>query len=239
MLGFFKRKPSKPQLQPHTAVAVAFGTPGKPTMVVSFESSELPYIKHHALRALCGLLMDRHSDCQVCPFCGDSDAMIQVIVRVEGQVDAVSKAPVVALYFCKATEVVGDNMDPVRDWAFRVGYAESTPFRKAVVNLLGDGSYFAEYGPIANPTEGDYSTGQLDRTAPTYSFRCVPEPTHTQWHYWESELTANQRTVPEFLCLRLRGEWWVIDRDIEESGVQQVAALTVADNPAHERRTPV
>ena len=239
MLGFFKRKPSKRQFQPHTAVAVAFGTPGKPTMAVPFESSELPYIKHHALRALCGLLIDRHSECRVCPFCGDPDMPMQMIVRAINQTDAESLKPVVALYFCNATDVEGENIDPVRDWAFRVGYAESTPFRKAVVTLLADGSYYAEYGQIAYLTEGDHSTGQLDRTAPTYRFRCIPEPTYTRWHYWGSGLTAKQTTVPEFLCLRINREWWVIDRDIEQSGVQQVAALSVADNPAHERRTPV
>ena len=36
------------------------------------------------------------------------------------------------------------------------GYADRMPDRKAVVNLMDDGTYFARYGPIVNPVESDF-----------------------------------------------------------------------------------
>ena len=192
-------------------------------IVVPFTSTELPYIKEHGLRALCGLLMDRHSACTVCPFCGHHDPsdeladVMQLIVHVEAQVDAHTGNPLVALYFSKAVlPDQGDAVDPVKDWGAQVTYAEDVPTRKAVVNLLDNGAYHAQYGPITNPTSGDHSTGALDRTEWTLAFHCDPEPRYTKWRYWESGITPEQTVVPEFLCLRLRGEWWVIDRDREQ-----------------------
>ena len=159
-----RRKP------PKTSPAGLF--PGN--AVVPFESEDLPYIKHHGIRALCGLLMDRHSACSLCPFSGDPEPMATVLVNIIAQTGAESGNPLVAFYFSKATEVRGDNMEVVRDWATRVGYAESTPSRKAVVNLLDNGNYHAVYGHIANPTEGDYSSGTLDHSQPRIAFRCGP-----------------------------------------------------------------
>lgn len=73
-------------------------------VVVPFTSGELPYVKWHGLRALAGLLMDRHSSCTVCPFCGvhdpsDEADLTQVIVQPIGQEDIQTGAPVLALYF--------------------------------------------------------------------------------------------------------------------------------------------
>ena len=205
--------------------------------IVEFTSFDLPYIKNHGLRALCGFLMDRHSACGVCPFCNlrQDDDVDELIVRVDGQRTPTGD-PVVALYFCKAARTPdGYKAESIEDWAAHLGYAEATPQRKAVVQLLDNGAYYAVYGPIANPTEGDYSTGMLDRTGWTLDFYCDPEPTHTRWTYWESQNTPGQLQIPEFLCLRLRGEWWIVDRDMERGMVkiQQVAALAVADKPDH------
>ena len=120
----------------------------------------------------------------------------------------------------------------------KIGVPESgmptrQPVRKAVVQPVSDGTYIARYGQIANPTEGDYSSGRLDTSQPVIPYRCNPEPDWAQWRYWESGITKNQTAVPEFLCLRLRREWWILDRDMEQGMIQQVAALTVADNPDH------
>ena len=236
-------------------------------VVVPFTSEELPYVKWHGLRALCGLLMDRHSACHVCPFCGvhdpnDEADLTQVIVQAICQQDMNTGAPVVALYFSKAmmpepgepesapsrrvrrwSETLRPRrkeptpeppeIDVVSGWGGTVTFAEDVPSRKAVVALLDNGRYYAEYGPIANPTRGDHSTGALDRTAWTLAYYCDPEPTYAQWRYWDSHITEGQEVVPEFLCLRLRGEWWILDRDRQRRMVQQVAALTVADNPDH------
>ena len=205
--------------------------------VVPFESSELPYIKHHALRALCGLLMDRHTACQVCPFCGNDDDPMELIVKAESQVAEQSGNPLIALYFNKVAPLQGDGMDVVNDWAPNVTYGEKTAFRKVVVNLLDNGNYYAQYGPIVNAVDGDHSSGLLDRSQWQLNFYCAPEPAFAMWRYWDSVLTAKQSTVPEFLCLRIRGEWWVIDRDIRQGAVQQVAALAVANNPSHPIQT--
>ena len=71
-------------------------------------------------------------------------------------------------------------MNVVTDWAPRVRYAEPAPSRKAAVALLDNGAYYTEYGHITNPTEGDYSTGALDRYQGTIKFYCdPPEPDFT------------------------------------------------------------
>ena len=87
-------------------------------------------------------------------------------------------------------------MDVVGDWAARVGYAESTPSRKAAIALLDNGNYYAEYGHIANPTEGDHSSGTLDRSIGVFEFYCDPEPDFTRWQYWDSQITEGQKTCP-------------------------------------------
>lgn len=204
--------------------------------VVPFTSMNLSYAKSHGLRVLCGLLMDRHSACTICPFCGinDDDGIHQLIVHVEMQTDGTTGAPLLALYFCKAAyPSESPEANNIEEWAARLTYAEAVPNRKAVVNLLDNGAYYAEYGPIANPTQGDYSTGALDREEWTLFFYCDPEPAYTRWQYWESQVTPGQRVVPEFRCLQTGGEWWVVDIDRERKMVHQVAAITVADNPDH------
>ena len=202
--------------------------------VVPFTSWDLSYAKYHGLRALCGLFMDRHSACTICTFCGSHNGILQLIVHVEMQTDAITNEPLLALYFCKA-EYPSDSSEAesIEEWATRLTYAEAVPTRKAVVHLLDNGAYSAEYGPIANPTEGAYSTGALDREGGTLSFYCEPEPAYTRWQYWESEMLPGQKIVPEFRCLQARGEWWIVDIYRERRMVQQVAALTVADNPDH------
>ncbi|MCY4528934.1 MAG: hypothetical protein OXD46_07930 [Chloroflexi bacterium] len=203
---------------------------------VPFASMDLSYAKTHGLRALCGLLMDRHSACTTCPFCGinDDDDILQLIVHVEMQTDATTEKPLLAFYFCKAVyPSESPKANNIEEWAARLTYAEAAPNRKAVVNLLDNGAYYAEYGPIANPTQGHYSTGSLAREDWTLFFYCNPEPTYTRWQYWESQVTLGQRVVPEFRCLQTQDEWWVVDIDRERKMVQQVAAITVADNPDH------
>ena len=200
----------------------------------SFTSSDLSYAKYHALRALCGLFMDRHSACSICPFCGSPSGTHQLIVHAEMQTDATTNEPLLALYFCNATPPSdGPKPDSIEAWAQLLTYAESAPSRKAVVRLLNNGTYFAEYGPIANPVHGDYSTGMLDRSEWTLPFSCDPEPAYARWQYRESQMPPGQRVVPEFRCLQTNGEWWIVDIDRERRMVQQVAALTVADNPDH------
>ena len=210
---------------------------GDAPRLVEFTSWQLAYAKEHGLRALCGLLMDRHDDCKICTFCGSHSAggIQQVIVQVAMQTDARGGDPVLALYFSKGVLPDGIEQidDVVREWAPRLTFAEEVPNRKAVVNLLDDGCYYAQWGPIANPTRGDYSTGMLDRSQHNLAYYCNPEPSYTRWQYWESQITPGQQVVPEYRCLQLRGEWWIIDIDRGRNMIQQVAALTVANNPNH------
>ena len=214
--------------------------PSQEVKFVPFVSWDLSYAKYHGLRALCGLLMDRHSACPFCPFCGSQDGIHQLIVHVAIQTDALTNEPIIALYFCKA-EYPSDSPEAenIEEWAFRLTYAEAVPARKAVVRLLDKGDYRAEYGWIANPTEGDYSTGALNREEGTLFFYCDPESAHARWQYWESQMLPGQKVVPEFRCLQARGEWWIVDIDREREIVQQVAAISVADRPDHLTRRPI
>ncbi len=48
---------------------------------------------------------------------------------------------------------------------------EERPSRKFVVQPHSDGTYIAKYGHIANPVDGDYSTGALDWNGDVRTFR--------------------------------------------------------------------
>ena len=206
------------------------------------DTFELPNAKRHGLRSLVGLLADRHSNCQLQhPFCGSPavpvEGFLTVIAFATSQQDEVNGDPVMALYLCPAVPAAiyantDGEVNPLEYAAF-LAPRDRVPNRKVVINLHSEGTYKGELGAIANPVEGDYSTGRLDWSQPTESLRLDPEPSHAKWEYYESQITEGQAVVPEFHCFMLRGEWWVVDVDRERGMYQQVAALEFADNPNH------
>ena len=220
------------------------GNPGgQDRVIVPFpdDIDELPMLKYHGLRALCGMFMDRHSTCQSPhPFCGNIGNLpgagtIQLIAHVIPQANESDGALFPTIYFTRAESKQSfDDHEaiPPFEYVASLDYYEKTPSRKLVVSLVSDGTYIAQYGSIANPVEGDYSTGSLDWDN-SRTLYCNPEPSHTRWEYWQSELTAEQLVVPEYRCLMLRNEWWIVDADRGRGFTQQVAALTVADDPNH------
>lgn len=206
------------------------------------DTFELPNAKHHGLRSLVGLLADRRSDCRLQhPFCGappgPGEGYLLVVAFATSQEDGNTGDPVMALYLCRALPAAifskaKGEINPL-EYTASLAPQNSVPDSKVVVNLLEDGTYRGELGSVANPVEGDYSTGRLDRSVPTEVLRLNPQPSHARWEYYESKVTGGQRVVPEFHCFMLRGEWWVVDLDRERQMYQQVAALDFADNPRH------
>ena len=196
--------------------------------------ADLPVLKYHAVRALCGVFMDRHSNCKSPhPFCGDiSTTVVQLIANAVHQDSP--NGPIMAIYLSKAVHPAppeGEQIHPL-DAAISIDYAEEIPYRKLVVMPVSNSNYYiASHGPILNPVEGNYVTGRIDPNA-TRTFYANPEPPHTKWQYWECEL-LNENITPEFRCLMVHGECWVVDADRVQGLVQQVAGLSMADNPEH------
>ncbi len=218
-------------------------TPARPEVtVVPFppELEDLPVLKYHGLRALCGWFMDRHSECvSPHPWCRQppGEGIMQLIAHVIPQVWEDGDGLLLAIYFTRAKgseldQNSSEEVDPLQ-YTVDMTYAEASPSRKLVVHMASDGTYVGNYGPILNPVEGDYSTGRLDQEADVRTFYCDPEPAGIKYQYWDTKLSAEQNVVPEFHCLRLRGEWWVVDFDRERGLAQQVAAISVMDNPKH------
>jgi hypothetical protein len=214
--------------------------PERGPVVVPFpdDIAELSVLKHHGLRALSSFLMARHSACRSPhPFCGPAvnvETVLYLIAHVVLQAGEADGRLFPAIYFTRAKSGLPDTGELIEpfDYVSHLDYAEETPSRKLVVDLISDGTRSIQYGPILNPTVGDYSTGRIDPD----NFRtvyCNPEPLHAKWQYWESQLTAGQQVVPEFRCLLLRGEWWIADADRQRGLAQQVAGLTLADDPNH------
>ena len=213
-------------------------------LVVPFtaDTFELPNAKRHGLRSLVGLLADRRSDCQLPhPFCGPppgpGEGHLSVVAFATSQEDGNTGDPVMALYLCRAVPAdkyanTDSEVDPL-EYTVLLRPRDDVPNSKVVVNLLSNGTYHGEIGDIANPVEGDYSTGRLDRSIANERLRLDPEPAHAKWEYYESQITDGQKVVPEFHCFMLRGEWWVVDVDRERQMYQQVAALEFADSPNH------
>ena len=195
-------------------------------------------LRHHAIRALCGALMDRHTACRSPhPFCGQhgEDTYIELIAEAipQGSNPTSSSPDLIGIYLSPAsasahmsTEEKWDTME----YIIRMVPTEPAPNRKLVVYPPQGGTYRAMYGPILNPAEGDYSTGSID-PANARPLNCNPEPRHCRWKYWESSLTRGDWLVPRFHCLQVLGEWWIVD--VDRTRAQQVAAFDFADNPEH------
>ena len=245
-------KKSRPDFQSERAPARAL-VPASASEVVpepknttSFDGDleDFAVLRHHAVRALCGVLMDRHSACKSPhPFCGSShqqygDLLTMLIAHAVPQRDAATGGDLIGIYLCNAEEGPasemksgGEEWDPI-EYIARMTYTQSTPSRKLVINPPKDGRHLAQYGPIVNPVEGNYATGRInpDDQRELYS---NPTPAHCRWQYWESGLTNGDNLIPEFHCLQVSGEWWVVDVDRVRGLAQQVAALDLADNPEH------
>lgn len=240
-----KSGPTNPQLDRNLASTLdsrpcvhAYTNP--PIVPFPDDVAELPQLKHHALRALCGALMDGHSQCYVPghPFCSgwiaDPRRTGTLIAEVACQKDLDDDSYLVAIYLTRAISRMPATDEPVAqmDYVMSLDFADTVPDRKMVVQLLANGHYLADYGPILNPVERDYSTGRLDREHSVLLY-CDPEPTHAQFTYWPSGVTEGQVVVPQFKCLMENGQWWIADVDHDRKCGQQVAGLEVADNPEH------
>jgi len=203
---------------------------------------DLTILRHHALRALCGFLMDRHTACRSPhPFCAivghqkNEERPQQLIAAAIPQRSPVSSdhSDIIGIYLCRAmdSEQTGEEQDIMKSITEMVP-ADPAPHRKLVVSAPQDDTYTVAYGPILNPVEGDYFTGSVD---PTYTrvFKCNPEPRHCRWQYWESALSKGDRSISILHCLQVFGEWWVVEIDPGYELAQRVAALALADNPEH------
>ena len=200
------------------------------------------FVKHHALRALCGVLMDGHSQCLEPghPFCSGFkvESHHQMTMTLIGEVACEKNEDddsfLVAIYLSKAVSQMTASNEPVAqmDYIMSLNFAGPVPDRKMVVRLLPNGDYLAYYGPILDPVPGDYSTGHLDWDKSVILYG-DPEPAHAQFTYWPSGVTEGQQVVPQFKCLMENGQWWVADVDPERQFGRQVAGLEVADNPEH------
>ena len=197
-------------------------------------------LKYHGLRALCGMLMDRHEACQAAhPFCGpnahrkNGDTPVMLCAHIIPQRQT-SGEDLIGIYLCKAVGGLREtgDIDPL-EYTTQLICSEATPFRKMVAQLVSDGTYFIQYGEVLNPVEGDHSTGRLDQDTVT-EFRGDPEPAYGKWEYQDIQIGDGPlRTIPEFHCLQVFGEWWVVDVDKEKLMRQKLAALSVANNPYH------
>ena len=197
--------------------------------------AELRLLKHHGVRALGGLMMGRHSACKSPHlWCGEIRPAL-FIAHAIPQFDDAQDTPLLAIYLSLARSrpaEAGHETQDLMEFAGSVEYADRTPALKLVVNFASDGTFVVQYGPIFNPVEGDYSTGMINRAAMRELY-CHPEPSHTKWQYWESQVSEGQTSVPELICVQAGGEWNIVDRDRARGIAQQVAWLQVADDPGH------
>ena len=197
--------------------------------------SEPAILKNHAVRALCGAFMDRHSKClSPHPFCGDINS--HPVILIANAIRQISPdGPVLAIYLSRATDEFiarpgTGTIDPL-EGAVSFRYLDEAPYRKMVVNLANDGTYLAYYGSILNPVDGDYSTGGIDPSTARL-LHCNPEPQHTEWQYWESRIPVDE-FVPRYHCLVVHGQCWVVEVNPSQNIYQQVAGLSISDNPNH------
>ena len=198
-------------------------------------------LRYHAVRALCGMLMDRHTACQSPhPFCnpghrqdGYELQMFVAEVVPQGTKDT-GYADLIGIYLCPAVAPKGsENEEDIMQFIAGMAPSEAAPTRKLVVSSPKDGIYPAVYGPIINPVAGDYSTGSIDSDNSRPVNNCNSEPRHCRWQYWESDLNEGDWQVPRYHCLQVFGQWWLVEMDRGRGRLQQVAGLQLADSPEH------
>ena len=230
----FKRK-CEPKQSRRSARSDVLFPPDRFTVSFSDDITDMDVLKRHAVRALCGMFMDRHSACRSPhPFCGNVHAEPAKLIAIPVNQNNADGTPVLAIYLSRATESIapaaGEQITPF-DGTVSLQYIEKIPHRKMVVWPNNDGTYTAYYGPILNPVEGYYATGSIDQDA-VRLLLCDPEPKHARWEYWPSEL-SNDEYYPEYRCLIVHGQCWVVEADLNQGLVQQVAGLEITDHPGH------
>lgn len=216
-------KKPKPGPKPEPAASPSFG-----------DLEDFATLRHHAIRALCGALLDRHTACRSPhPFCGpahrqNGDSRIEFIAEAVAQRSALTGgSDRIGIYLCPAT---GEPKEDIMEYIASMAHTQPVPTRKLVVFPPKSGVYQAIYGPILNPVEGDYATGSSD-PGNGRPLTCNPEPKHWRGQYWESGLTLGDSF--RFHCLQMFGNWWVVEVDEVRGLAQQVAGLAFADNPEH------
>ena len=200
-------------------------------------------LHHHVVRALCGVLMNRHSDCSYLhPFCGPGahhkvdDNQVPFIVNAVPQVDPYSTT-VIGIYLTRAVAVESteDEKDIIQ-YISRMMPAEVMPSGKIVVYPMKNGIYPVAYGAVINTVIGGYATGSIDPATARY-FISDPEPSHCQWQYEDSVITPEVPlgTYPilQFHCLQVFGECWVVEINSTRQMTQLVAVVDFADSPEH------
>ena len=132
-------KKSKPDREPEPEglqekkVAASFGG----------NLEDFALLRHHAVRALCGLLMDRHTACRSPhPFCrqpghrqaGDVPMMLITEAVPQRSDTSTSNLDLIGIYLCPAAAVVGsEEHGDVMDLIMRMTPSQPTPNRKIVV----------------------------------------------------------------------------------------------------------
>ncbi len=227
---------------------VEYTTPQMPRQMagapVTFGNlNDFTVLRNHAARALCGALMDRHSECsRQHPLCGpghrqNGDVPTQLVARAVPQRSGVTGNDLIGIYLHPAQAAVSDGgLEDIFEYAARLSPAQPTPTHKLVVAARsGGGKYPALMGPALDSTGGDVPDGRLD-PGRYRTVDCDPSPDHCHWRYWESEMSPQGRTVPMFNCLQVFSQWQVMEIDPVSGAYQHVAALDLADSPRHGTR---
>ena len=158
--------------KPETERAASFGG----------DLGDFTVLRHHAIRALCGALMDRHAACRSPhPFCGqeDRDGVHEFIAEVIPQGSPDSNVPdLIGIYLCKASASANMNTEGTWDpmeYIIRMVPTEPAPNRKLVVSPRKAGPIRPCMGLSSTPLKGitpragltlpalDLSTATLNR----------------------------------------------------------------------------
>ena len=182
-------------------------------------------LRHHAVRALCGALLDRHTTCKSPhPFCGSAhhrrngDTPRELIAEAIPQgTDPTGGANLIGIYLCPASAVMdGEGEHDVMEYILRMAPTRPAPTFKLWSTARG----WQIPRPLRTNTQPPYQ-GLLDRTArlrQQQTNQLQPRPRHCRWRYWESNLAYGELPVPRYHCLQVFGQWWVVEVDRSRKG---------------------
>ena len=229
------------------------GKPPQPSMPTeteaptSFEGDIFDPVtfRYHALRILCGALMDRRALCPFPhPFCGPShqeygDIPIQLIAHANIGTDDTETMQFVDMFLCRATFTTSEGLevDDYVDMASRLRCADEVPRNKILARpAIGGGIYPAGCGPLLKGSPADHFQGEMD-ISEGVAYLCDPEPGHCEWEYWH---TPRPETLlwegppwATYVCMQVFGEWYIFDPDYRLPEPRWAARLQLADSPNH------
>ena len=240
-MRFFRRKK-----QPDEAARNNSKFPDQDTLTATV--TELPdsvparVAARHAVHALAGLLMDRHTNCSGHWWCGPTKGCLIIMIAAyrHSRLDNQASSGYIAAYLNQATIPEDRDREEVNEGSLH--FIGETPTAKLVVQPTTLPTAWAvKHGIVIDADPGDHSSGVTDPSR--YSSRmCSDAPDWADLDgfrptYFDDQIIFDEMYEPRFHCVERSDGWNIYLVDVKSSKgnalLREVARFPKVNNPAH------